>query len=70
MCDKNNSCEAVECGDGYCSWWKNGKCKHDHQLGLETNGSFHTCIKMFEDDYGIYKQKEGPHFRFKRNLTR
>ena len=53
MCDKNISCEAVECGDGYCSWWKNGICKHDHQLGLETNGSFHTCIKIFEDNYGL-----------------
>ena len=25
-CDQDQNCGAVECGDGYCSWWKVGTC--------------------------------------------
>ena len=56
MCDKNIrniSCGAVECGDGYCSWWQNYACNNDDQFSIDTMGSFHTCLKMFDDDvYG------------------
>ena len=53
MCDKNIrniSCGAVECGDGYCSWWQNYTCNSYDQFSIDTMGSFHTCLKMFDDD--------------------
>ena len=50
MCDKNVSCGAVECGDGYCSWWQNYTCNDENQFFMDTNGSFHTCVKIFDDD--------------------
>ena len=46
------SCEAVECGDGYCSWWTNDMCNEDHEFSMDTKGSFHTCIKISDDQYG------------------
>ena len=49
MCDKNDSCEAVECGDNYCSWWQNDKCNDDDKFSMDTIGSFHTCVKMVDD---------------------
>jgi hypothetical protein len=26
LCDSDDNCGAVECNDGYCSWWKVGLC--------------------------------------------
>ena len=52
-CDKNLSCEAVECGDNYCSWWKNGKCNDVYELSDLNYGIVRTCIKRLYDK-GIY----------------
>ena len=60
MCDKNINdigCGAVECGDGYCSWWSNYTCNNDDQFSMDTNGSFHTCVKIFDDFTTKVKRK-------------
>ena len=44
-CSKNVSCEAVECGESYCSWWKNGKCNEEHELTQSSDGFVLTCLK-------------------------
>ena len=40
-CDEEQFCQAVECGNGYCSWWKNNKCIHPYRLNKEVQ----TCTK-------------------------
>ena len=40
-CTLDPNCGAVECGEGYCSWWKSGKCR---SLS-ERNGNTNTCRK-------------------------
>ena len=42
LCDKQQSCQAVECGNGYCSWWKNDKCINPSELDNEVQ----TCTKL------------------------
>ena len=44
-CSINESCEAVECGDGYCRWWNNGKCNEAHELTQTSDGFVLTCLK-------------------------
>ena len=39
-CDMDTNCGAVECGEGYCSWWKKGICNRQ-----ETTSSYYTCWK-------------------------
>ena len=41
LCDKDESCQSVECGNGYCSWWKNNKCIDPPELHKKTQ----TCTK-------------------------
>ena len=42
-CDNDTMCGGVECGQGYCSWWKIDACL-PHEL---TTGGF-TCLKPTE----------------------
>ena len=44
-CDKEETCEAIECGGGYCSWWKNGKCDEAHEHDGAPEEGLKTCIK-------------------------
>ena len=48
-CSKNEDCEAVECGESYCLWWKNGKCNDSHELSLQSAGIVQTCLKGILD---------------------
>ena len=41
MCDKDLFCQAVECGHGYCSWWKNDKCIDPY----DPSSIIQTCIR-------------------------
>ena len=50
MCDQNKTCESVECGDYYCSWWKNDKCNDDHELSDQGYGLINTCVKISDDE--------------------
>ena len=40
-CSLDPICSAVECGEGYCSWWKVGNCRSSS----EKNGYANTCYK-------------------------
>ena len=44
-CDKDKTCEGVECGGSHCSWWKNGKCDDAHEHTLPSNGKDKMCVK-------------------------
>ena len=44
-CDKDKTCEGVECGGSHCSWWKNGKCDEAHEHTLPSNGKDKMCVK-------------------------
>ena len=47
-CNDDDNCGAVECGDGYCTWWKTGKCNTDEeQIWNRSNPSttLRTCAK-------------------------
>ena len=46
MCERNTTCEGVECGGGYCSWWKNDKCNDPHDFSDDPPGMYQTCIKI------------------------
>ena len=57
-CDKDVTCEAVECAGGYCSWWKNGKCNESHAMStneyiynqpVEPDYIIKTCFKRLDD---------------------
>jgi len=37
-CDNDPNCWAIECGDGYCSWWRTGVCSKAH-----STSNFNTC---------------------------
>ena len=50
ICDDDLNCEAVECGETYCSWWANDKCNDAHELSDRTSGSIHTCVKIPDDN--------------------
>ena len=50
MCDDDLNCEAIECGETYCSWWANDKCNDAHELSDRTSGSIHTCVKIPDDN--------------------
>jgi len=41
-CSIDPMCSAVECGEGYCSWWKVGNCRSSS----EKNGYANTCYKQ------------------------
>lgn len=41
QCNKDANCGAVECGEGYCSWWKVGKCSKADEF----TDTFNTCRK-------------------------
>ena len=43
-CTYDLKCGAVECGHGYCSWWKVGKCRS----WSEQNGHVDTCYKSMK----------------------
>ena len=43
LCSNDTNCGAVECGDGYCSWWKVGKCIKEEEWTL--GNSYSTCRK-------------------------
>ena len=49
-CDKDKTCEGVECGGSHCSWWKNGKCNNANQLKVSADYNVLTCLK---DSIGI-----------------
>ena len=51
-CDEDRSCDAVECGNGYCSWWKNRQCLNPDILTSDYEDSTQTCIKK-----GILEKK-------------
>ena len=38
-CNKDRNCGAIECGGGYCSWWKNGIC----EIGDDSISRYFTC---------------------------
>ena len=44
-CDKDETCEGVECGGSHCSWWKNGKCDETYEHTLPSNGIDKMCVK-------------------------
>ena len=44
-CDKDETCQGVECGGNHCSWWKNGKCDETYEQTLPSNGIDRMCIK-------------------------
>ena len=44
-CDEDKSCDAVECGSGYCSWWKNSRCTDPDIDPDNTKDSTRTCVK-------------------------
>ena len=46
FCETDETCEAVECGEGYCRWRSNNKCNAYHNLTSINLGALHTCIKM------------------------
>lgn len=49
MCSKDQSCQAVECGESYCRWWNNNKCNEAPELTLPSESNELTCLKgMFE----------------------
>jgi len=41
MCTNDPNCGAVECDEGYCSWWKVGQCTTEEEQKLD----FLTCFK-------------------------
>ena len=41
LCEKEDFCQAVECGKEYCSWWRNDACKHP----TTPDSTLRTCIK-------------------------
>ena len=49
-CTLDPMCGAVECGKGYCSWWKVGKCRSSS----EQNGYANSCYKRKKDNLKHY----------------
>jgi len=48
QCTNDPNCWAIECGDGYCSWWKNGTCSYDDVMEPSDETlppHFYTCRK-------------------------
>ena len=43
LCDKEEFCQAVECGNNDCAWWKNDECNVPSQNNAKGR---QTCIKM------------------------
>jgi len=43
LCDNDNKCWAIECGAGYCSWWKAGVCQEKDNDVDEVDSDFLTC---------------------------
>ena len=48
MCDNDVACEAVECGENHCIWWKNNKCNDNHEFHDLDSGNLQTCVKNAE----------------------
>ena len=48
MCDNDVACEAVECGETHCVWWKNNKCNDHHEFHDLGSGNLQTCVKNAE----------------------
>ena len=44
FCEQDDSCQAVECGDHHCLWWKNDKCNNVRTMG-PVSGYLQTCVK-------------------------
>ena len=44
-CENDATCEAVECGESYCTWWKNGGCNEYSKLTTANTENLRTCIK-------------------------
>ena len=40
QCTADPNCDAVECGSGYCSWWKTGTCPLSN---ANASSDTHTC---------------------------
>ena len=40
-CSMDKACGSLECGNGYCSWWKVGKCSSKS----EQTSDYYTCRK-------------------------
>ena len=58
LCDQELFCQAVECGNGYCSWWKNDKCNHPYRL----DKTLETCTKIsFSNGKGNCLQNSQQH---------
>ena len=56
-CDEDPSCGSVECGpdqplpdgtvlEGYCSWWRTGKCETAAEFSTNPNNYILTCKKQ------------------------
>ena len=48
-CNLDPNCGAVECGEGYCSWWKVGKCRSLSEF----NQNAYTCRKGIRSVFDI-----------------
>jgi len=60
QCSNDLNCWAVECGQGYCSWWKNGQCSYeDAQADEYYNANYETCRSQ--------QDQPGPRFGFSDN---
>ena len=44
FCEQDDSCQAVECGDHHCLWWKNDKCNKVRTM-RPVSGFLQTCVK-------------------------
>ena len=40
-CNKDDNCGSVECGEDYCSWWKDQTCSREEELVA----LYYTCRK-------------------------
>ena len=61
-CDNDPSCGSVECGpdqdlpdgktlEGYCSWWKVGKCEAAAEFSTNPQNLILTCKKQRKHEY-------------------
>ena len=49
-CNNDSNCGGIECGGGYCSWWRKGACM-SHELKPVEDPSVTTCLNTTAGKY-------------------
>lgn len=58
-CSDDPTCNGVECGGGYCSWWKRSSCASDNERTMK-HTRHSTCMKLSLVDCFQRKKTNGP----------